>query len=111
MRDALYHHFHMPLSPEWANLPKRHCDECGKLYKQVRPRRPGEHGFCTDNCRKLFHKHKGAYSKLKGEMQKMVTKEFEKIKADVILMYKGQLGMAAPSLLAQKLAEMEQARR
>lgn len=77
--DALYHQFDMPLSPEWAKLPKRHCDECGKLYKQVRPRREGEHGFCADNCRKLFHKHQGAYSKLKGDMQKMVTREMATI--------------------------------
>jgi hypothetical protein len=73
----------MPLSPEWAKLPKRHCDNCGKLYKQVRPRREGEHGFCEDNCRKSFHKHQGAYSKLKGDMQKMVAKEFAIIHAEL----------------------------
>jgi hypothetical protein len=73
----------MPLSPEWAKLPKRHCDNCGTLYKQVRPRREGEHGFCTDNCRKSFHKHQGAYSKLKVEMQKMVTREIQKIRLEL----------------------------
>ena len=73
----------MPLSPEWAKLPKRHCDNCGTLYKQVRPRREGEHGFCKDNCRKSFHKHQGAYSKLKGDMEKMVQKEFASIHAEI----------------------------
>jgi hypothetical protein len=66
-------------NPEWANLPKRRCDNCGTLYKQVRPRREGEHGFCEDNCRKSFHKHQGAYSKLKGDMQKMLAKELDAI--------------------------------
>ena len=93
----------------WANLPRRKCDDCGKSYKPVRPVKEGERGFCTPNCRKSYHKHGGAYRKLKVEMQRMVAKEFDKIKADVILMYKGQLKMAAPSLLAQKLSEIETA--
>jgi hypothetical protein len=65
----------MPLSPEWANLPRRKCDDCGKTYKPVKPSRPGERGFCCANCRKSYHKHGGAYRKLKAEMQKMVSKE------------------------------------
>jgi hypothetical protein len=73
----------MPLSPEWAKLPKRHCDNCGTLYKQVRPRREGEHGFCKDNCRKSFHKHQGAYSKLKVEMKRMVEREFTHVHAEL----------------------------
>jgi len=73
----------MPLSPEWAKLPKRHCDNCGTLYKQVRPRREGEHGFCKDNCRKSFHKHQGAYSKLKGEMEKMIKKGINDLRKEM----------------------------
>jgi len=65
----------MPLSPEWAKLPKRHCDDCGKLYKQVRPRREGEMGFCSDNCRKSYHKHGGAYRKLKAELEKLQRRQ------------------------------------
>lgn len=71
----------MGLSPEWKNLPRRHCDNCGTLYKQIRPRREGEHGFCKSQCRKSFHKHQGAYSKLKVDLQRMVGREmadFEK---------------------------------
>jgi len=68
----------MALSPEWANLPKRRCDDCGKTYKPTRPRRilngKQELSFCCDNCRKSYHKHGGAYRKLKAEMQKMVAK-------------------------------------
>ena len=71
----------MPLSPEWAKLPKRHCDDCGKMYKQVRPRREGEMGFCSDNCRKSYHKHGGAYRKLKVELKRMVEREFKEIHA------------------------------
>jgi hypothetical protein len=73
----------MPLSPEWAHLPKRHCDDCGKLYKPVKPSRPGEHHFCSANCRKSYHKHGGAYRKLKGEMRKMIEKEFLSIHAEL----------------------------
>src|ERR1700675_2464218 len=68
----------MPLSPEWAKLPKRHCDDCGKLYKPVKPSRPGEHYFCSDNCRKSFHKHGGAYRKLKLELERMVRRDYAK---------------------------------
>jgi hypothetical protein len=65
----------MPLSPLWANLPRRHCDDCGKLFKPVKPSRPGECYFCSANCRKSYHKHGGAYRKLKAEMQKMIRRE------------------------------------
>ena len=69
----------MPLSPEWANLPRRKCDDCGKTYKPVKPSRPGERGFCSANCRKSYHKHGGAYRKLKGEMQKMVARQMAEL--------------------------------
>src|ERR1035441_1047819 len=58
-----------------ANLPRRKCDDCGKSYKPVRPVKENERGFCTPNCRKSYHKHGGAYRKLKVQMQKMVTRE------------------------------------
>ena len=32
-------------------------------------------GFCSDNCRKSYHKHGGAYRKLKVEMLKLVARE------------------------------------
>jgi hypothetical protein len=38
-----------------------------------------ERGFCTPNCRKSYHKHGGAYRKLKVEMKKMVEKRFADI--------------------------------
>lgn len=69
------------VNPEWAKLPKRHCDDCGKLYKPYRPLLEGERGFCTDNCRKSYHKHGGAYRKLKVEMKRMVEREFKEIHA------------------------------
>jgi hypothetical protein len=69
----------MPLSPEWANLPRRKCDDCGKTYKPIVPMREGERGFCTPNCRKSYHKHGGAYRKLRGEVRKMAEKEFARM--------------------------------
>ena len=40
-------------------------------------------GFCSDNCRKSYHKHGGAYRKLKVEMKKMLEKEFTGIHAEL----------------------------
>ena len=70
-------------NPNWANLPRRKCDDCGKSYKPKQPLREGTRGFCSDNCRKSYHKHGGAYRKLKVEMQKMVTKELQKIRSEM----------------------------
>ena len=67
-------------NPDWANLPRRKCDDCGKNYKPKQPLREGTRGFCSDNCRKSYHKHGGAYRKLKVEMKRMVLKEFEAIR-------------------------------
>ena len=58
----------------WANLPRRKCDDCGKSYKPVRPVKESERGFCSPNCRKSYHKHGGAYRKLRVEMKRMVEK-------------------------------------
>jgi hypothetical protein len=76
-------HFHSSLyeaamrghNPDWANLPRRKCDDCGKNYKPKQPLREGTRGFCSDNCRKSYHKHGGAYRKLKVEMKRMVERE------------------------------------
>lgn len=72
------------VNPDWAKLPKRHCDDCGKLYKPYRPLLEGERGFCSDNCRKSYHKHGGAYRKLKVEMKRMVEKEFKALRLSLI---------------------------
>ena len=70
---------HPGVSPAWANLPRRKCDDCGKNYKPKRPLLEGERGFCCDNCRKSYHKHGGAYRKLKVEMQKLLNREMQEI--------------------------------
>ena len=62
-------------NPAWANLPRRHCDDCGKLYKPKQPLREGMRGFCSANCRKSYHKHGGAYRKLRVEVQRMVERK------------------------------------
>lgn len=74
-------------NPAWANLPRRKCDDCGKNYKPKQPLRkfkkdgtPIEmRGFCSDNCRKSYHKHGGAYRKLKVEMLKLLNREMREI--------------------------------
>jgi hypothetical protein len=71
------------INPAWANLPRRKCDDCGKSYKPKQPLREGTRGFCSDNCRKSYHKHGGAYRKLRGEMRKMVEKELIDIRQEV----------------------------
>jgi hypothetical protein len=78
-------------NPNWANLPKRKCDDCGKNYKPKQPlhrtKKDGTpiemRGFCSDNCRKSYHKHGGAYRKLKVEMVKLVTKRMDEIEKQV----------------------------
>lgn len=71
------------VNPEWANLPRRKCDDCGKGYKPKQPLRPNTRGFCSDNCRKSYHKHGGAYRKLRVEVAKMVKREFEAIHGEL----------------------------
>jgi len=83
MNDTPRPRKHPGTSPLWANLPRRNCDNCNARYKPVRPMREGERGFCTPNCRKSYHKHGGAYRKLKGEMAKMIEKEFAGIHAEL----------------------------
>lgn len=72
----------MPASPDWAHLPKRICGDCGKRYKPYRPLRENEVGFCSDNCRKSYHKHGGAYRKLRGLVRNMVEQEFAEMRAE-----------------------------
>jgi hypothetical protein len=73
------------VNPAWANLAQRHCDDCGKLYRPKQPlRQPKKmkdgsvktfRGFCSDNCRKSYHKHGGAYRKLRLEVERLVLRE------------------------------------
>jgi hypothetical protein len=41
-----------------------------------------ERGFCTSNCRKSYHKHGGAYRKLKVEMLKLVKHQMEDLRRE-----------------------------
>ena len=71
------------INPAWSNLPRRKCDDCGKSYKPVRPVKKDERGFCAPNCRKSYHKHGGAYRKLRVEVRKMVEKEFAAMRQEM----------------------------
>lgn len=67
------------MKSEWANLPKRKCDNCGTLYKPKRPLWQGERGFCKDNCRKEYHKHGGAFGPLKRALDKEIKKRIKEL--------------------------------
>ena len=48
----------------------------------MKPLREGERGFCTATCRKAYHKHGGAYRKLRVEVEKLVDKRLRKLVRD-----------------------------
>lgn len=63
------------VNPDWGNLPRRKCDNCGAGYKPTRPLRSiDKYGFCKPDCKKSFHKNGGAYRKLKGEIEKLISR-------------------------------------
>ncbi len=76
--------------PAWDNLPRRHCDDCGKKYKPIQPVREGQRGFCSDNCRKSYHKHGGAYRKLKAELEKLIDRRLRVVMREEIERYRTQ---------------------
>lgn len=59
--------------PEWLNLPRRKCDNCGKSYK---PKRPNSR-FHNDACKTSFHQHGGAYAKLLPKIQKEIARQMQ----------------------------------
>ena len=72
------------VNPKWENLPRRKCDNCGKSYKPKQPLREGMRGFCCGNCRKEYHKHGGAYAKLRPVVEKMVRQHIrEAVRAEL----------------------------
>jgi hypothetical protein len=63
------------VNPEWANLPRRRCDNCPKIYKPKQPLRKNpdgtmQHGFCSRACKDQFHKHGSAFIQLRHAMEK-----------------------------------------
>jgi hypothetical protein len=70
-------------NPAWTNLPRRKCDDCGKNYKPKQPLREGNRGFCSDTCRKSYHKHGGAYRKLRDLTRKLIEGKFAHIEAEL----------------------------
>lgn len=49
------------------------------MYQQVKRLREGERGFCESNCRKEFHKHGGAFVKLKPVIRDEVRKQVRQL--------------------------------
>lgn len=93
------------VNPAWANLPRRKCDDCGKSYKPKQPLREGTRGFCSDNCRKSYHKHGGAYRKLKGELRKLVQAEIRELAEQVRKLMEPILDDAVTNIVKRELAE------
>ena len=93
-------------NPAWANLPRRKCDDCGKNYKPKQPLREGTRGFCTDNCRKSYHKHGGAYRKLKVEMVKLVTREMAATETRLRALVREELLATMHQMLGKDVADI-----
>ena len=62
-----------------TDLPRRRCDNCAALYKLKQRLPEGQHGFCSANCRKEFHKHGGSFSKLKPVVVAEVKKRIKEL--------------------------------
>ncbi len=73
------------VSPEWANLPKRKCDNCGTSYRPKRPlRAPREKfGFCKPECNKQFYKYGAAFIQLRHAIEKEVAARTGQLQAEV----------------------------
>ena len=54
------------LKPEWANLPARRCDNCGKVFK---PKTPTQR-FHNDTCRFQAKNLGPGYARLKVKLEK-----------------------------------------
>jgi hypothetical protein len=84
-----------PLSPDpWRKAAgKKPCKNCPRWFK---PREKGgsEQLFCTDDCRKEFHRNGAAFGKLREQLPKMIGKEVER---------------HAPAIVEQLRAEMRAA--
>ncbi len=71
------------VSPDWSNLPRKRCLNCGARFKPARP----DQLFCRtkvagnpDHCRKEYHRHGGAYAKLKGLVEKLIEQKFAELR-------------------------------
>jgi hypothetical protein len=67
---------HQGISDKWE-LNWRHCENCGKRFKQVQPHQR----FCNDRskpkdfCRKQFHKNGSAFIQLRERISKMLDEK------------------------------------
>lgn len=72
------------VSPNWSNLPKRKCDNCGTIYRPTRPLRADQkYGFCNRDCNKQFYKHGAAFIQIKQAMEKEIAKRLLPIQSEV----------------------------
>lgn len=77
---------HPGISPLWANLPKRHCDNCHNWYRPARPLNPPreKYGFCSRECKKQFHRNGCALIQLRKATGKLVKEQFRELDAETM---------------------------
>jgi hypothetical protein len=49
---------------------RKRCDNCGDLFPRTRTDRK----FCSENCRKEFHRYGAAYGPIKQALEKLIDK-------------------------------------
>jgi hypothetical protein len=67
---------------EWIWLKKRHCDNCGTLYKPKQPVIQGKRGFCKRECKDQFHKSGGSYKRLELAIEKGTKGRLSRLEAE-----------------------------
>lgn len=74
--QAMRHH-----TPAHDGPPtRRRCNNCGRLYWPKKE----EQKFCSDNCRKQFHRAGGlSYAKLENLIENIVEKKLRKWKPEL----------------------------
>jgi len=75
-------------TPISQNKPTKRarCENCHALYRP-NPRRPKQK-FCSDNCRKEFHRYGSSYGPLKTGLHKAIDKKYADLAKDSERRYK-----------------------
>ncbi len=69
--------------PKQTFLPRKVCKNCTGRLPMPTPNNRNRKIFCSDNCRKEFHKNNGiSVHKLKDQVKRWVREEWNAIKAE-----------------------------
>lgn len=92
-------------TPHSAKQPskRRRCDNCNTLF------RPGRiwAKFCSEKCRKEFHRYGSSYGPLKTGLHKAIDKKYAELRRDTTTALQNQLKLMgeAHKLLAVELKD------